>query len=165
MDVDALIREAAALTKTQFAGKYPHLFFVFHDEPDTGEARFFTEVARKDMKLTWSGMLNVVAIAKSANNPYSDRISIGRARNCDVVLRHASISKLHAHVRKDGDGSWSLHDAGSHNGTSVGGLRVAPSGAARIASGEVVTLGALTLRVLDAEELHAALGRMQHAAR
>ena len=165
MDVDALIREAGSLTKTQFAVKYPHLFFVFHEEPDTGEVQFKTEVAHKGSTLSWAGMLSVVAIVKSPNNPYADRISIGRARNCDVVLRHRSISKLHAHVRRDADGSWTLHDASSHNGTAIGGLQVASGGSSRIKNGEVVTLGALTLRVVDAESLHDALARMQHAAR
>ncbi len=45
------------------------------------------------------GGFEVRWIAKSEDSPYSDRFSVGRARNCDIVLRYASISKLHAHFR------------------------------------------------------------------
>src|SRR5262245_27832586 len=45
--------------------------------------------------LSWE----ILPVAKAAGNPYPDRISIGRARNCDVVMRDPTVSKLHAHFR------------------------------------------------------------------
>src|SRR5262245_48740931 len=41
----------------------------------------------------------VYVVAKAPGNPYLDRISVGRARNCDIVVRDGSVSKLHAHMR------------------------------------------------------------------
>lgn len=50
---------------------------------------------------------------------YMERISVGRARNQDVVLRHASVSKFHAWFQRDDSGQWRVADAGSKNGTRI----------------------------------------------
>ncbi len=49
--------------------------------------------------------------------------TIGRSRDCDVVLNDANVSRRHAEVRPRGDG-WMLVDLGSTNGVSVNGVRV-----------------------------------------
>jgi len=54
-----------------------------------------------------------------ATATYMERISIGRARNQDVVLRHASVSKFHAWFQRDDKGQWFVADAGSKNGTRI----------------------------------------------
>jgi hypothetical protein len=54
-----------------------------------------------------------------ATATYMERISVGRARNQDVVLRHASVSKFHAWFQRDDKGQWLVADAGSKNGTRI----------------------------------------------
>jgi FhaA, N-terminal domain/FHA domain len=49
--------------------------------------------------------------------------TIGRSRECDVVLEDAGISRLHAELRPVADG-WSLRDLGSTNGVVVNGRRI-----------------------------------------
>jgi len=51
------------------------------------------------------------------------RLRIGRAPECDCRLDHPSISRLHAEL-VCADGHWRLHDAGSKNGSFVGGERL-----------------------------------------
>ncbi len=167
MNIDALIKETQQLSKDAFARRYPHLFLLWHPEGDAPPPmQFHTEFAKKTHVVpVENSVIQVLALIKAATNPYSDRISVGRARNCDVVLRHPSVSKLHAHVRRDTGGAWTLQDAGSHNGISVGGLPVPSSGSVPLASGDVLTLGAVTLRVVDAEELFGVLTRLAHAAK
>ena len=41
----------------------------------------------------------IAPVKKREGNPYADRVSIGRATNCDVVLRVPFISKMQAHAR------------------------------------------------------------------
>ena len=43
--------------------------------------------------------------------------TIGRAADCDVVLDHASVSRLHATVQTTADGYLSVLDGDSSNGT------------------------------------------------
>jgi hypothetical protein len=49
--------------------------------------------------------------------------TIGRSRECDVVLGDANVSRRHAEVRPRG-GAWVLADLGSTNGVSVNGRAV-----------------------------------------
>ena len=51
------------------------------------------------------------------------RLTIGRDPECDLILPHSEVSRLHA-VLVFADGSWRLEDRGSVNGTFVNGLRV-----------------------------------------
>lgn len=64
--------------------------------------------------------------------------TLGRSRECDVVLDDANVSRRHAEVRPRG-GSWVLTDLGSTNGVSVNG---APVDRPRVLTpGDVVELG------------------------
>jgi hypothetical protein len=62
-------------------------------------------------------------IIKRPGNPYPDRMSVGRAFNCDVVLRFPVVSKLHAHFSFTVDGQLRLTDLGSSNGPDRRGPR------------------------------------------
>jgi pSer/pThr/pTyr-binding forkhead associated (FHA) protein len=68
--------------------------------------------------------VRVLEIAKSKDSPWRGRISIGRARNNDLVVSSAGVSKLHAHFTTDDDGVTRVTDAGSHNGTRVNETRI-----------------------------------------
>lgn len=49
--------------------------------------------------------------------------TLGRSRQCDVVLDDANVSRQHAEIRARG-GSWVLTDLGSTNGSSINGRPV-----------------------------------------
>jgi hypothetical protein len=49
--------------------------------------------------------------------------TIGRSRDCDVVLSDPNVSRRHAELRPRG-GGWAIADLGSTNGVSVNGVRV-----------------------------------------
>lgn len=82
-------------------------------------------------------------------------ISLGRTTNNDVVLVDNTISKVHAFLHRDWQGTGTaISDAQSHNGTFVEGARVATRGDGSptpLTSGQSVRLGsvALTFLVLD----------------
>jgi GAF domain-containing protein len=52
-------------------------------------------------------------------------LTLGRAPESDCVLTHDSVSRKHARIRNDADGSWTVEDLGSKNGVRVDGHRVA----------------------------------------
>jgi FHA domain-containing protein len=64
--------------------------------------------------------------------------TIGRSRDCDVVLDDAGISRLHAELRPSAAG-WTIEDRGSTNGVRVNGERV--RGARPLRAGDRVELG------------------------
>jgi hypothetical protein len=76
-----------------------------------------------------------------AGKPFADRISVGRARNNDIVLRDASISKFHAWFECDDDDAYYLGDARSKNTTSVNGALVAGPELLRLKPGDEIRFG------------------------
>lgn len=65
-------------------------------------------------------------------------VTIGRSRQCDVVLDDPNVSRQHAEIRPHGD-SWVLTDLGSTNGCVVNGRRV--EGPEVIRTGDAIELG------------------------
>jgi Protein of unknown function (DUF3662)/FHA domain len=64
--------------------------------------------------------------------------TLGRSRQCDVVVDDANVSRKHAEIRPRG-GSWVLIDLGSTNGSSVNGRRI--EGTEVLKPGDEIELG------------------------
>lgn len=70
---------------------------------------------------------------------------LGRSRQCDVVLKDDTVSRIHAELRRADDG-WYLRDLRSSNGTCVDGRPIAR--AERVFPGERIALGGCEVRLL-----------------
>jgi pSer/pThr/pTyr-binding forkhead associated (FHA) protein len=69
--------------------------------------------------------------------------TLGRSRQCDVVVDDPNVSRTHAELRPRG-GSWVLTDMGSTNGSSVNGRRIdAPT---VVKQGDEIELGTATMK-------------------
>jgi predicted component of type VI protein secretion system len=64
--------------------------------------------------------------------------TVGRSRDCDVVLEDAGVSRRHAELRPGPDG-WTVADLGSTNGVRVNGTQV--RGVQLLRSGDLLELG------------------------
>ncbi|HMO95459.1 MAG TPA: DUF3662 domain-containing protein [Tepidiformaceae bacterium] len=73
---------------------------------------------------------------------------IGRAPGCDLVVPDLSVSRRHAAVRVEDDGSLALHDLDSRNGGTVEGAR---GSAVRLERGTRFTLGEISFELQDRE--------------
>ncbi|MFO0574346.1 MAG: FHA domain-containing protein [Polyangia bacterium] len=165
LSTDEYVALASRMTGSEFATYFAKLdppiayWLIYYANVDAvGASSFATQIVSKDVaRQKPTNQLHVVPLAKGKNNPYQDRISVGRARNCDVVLRNPSISKLHAHIRREPNGSFVIIDQNSHNGTAVGGIRVPPSQPVPLRVGEQLTIGGMLVRLIDANQLHQVL--------
>ena len=70
--------------------------------------------------------------------------TIGRSRECDVVLGDSNVSRKHARIALGEDGQWTVQDLGSTNGVQVNGARATTRVALR--SGDRLDLGTVSAR-------------------
>jgi len=75
-------------------------------------------------------------------------MSVGRARDNDVVIENLSVSRNHARIRKEGE-RFILTDLNSANGTYVNGVRVTR---VEIVHDDVISIGKHKLHFLDQEQ-------------
>ena len=81
-------------------------------------------------------------LMKRGVSTMTDHITVGRALNKDLVLRAPGVSKLHGWFEVEGD-SVQVTDAGSKNGTFVGGQRLDPRTPTTLPAGESVTFSTI----------------------
>ncbi|HKP72516.1 MAG TPA: FHA domain-containing protein [Pyrinomonadaceae bacterium] len=78
--------------------------------------------------------------------PGGRRLSVGRATDCDLSLPHPSVSKIHAALLMNREGTLLVSDTGSVNGTYINGRRIAYGEARQIEDGDVVGFGDAEVR-------------------
>jgi len=71
-----------------------------------------------------------------------ERMSIGRSRESEIFLEDLAVSRLHASIYRDDQGSYMLRDENSANGTTVNGQRVNEH---RLVEGDEVQVGQTTM--------------------
>jgi FHA domain len=76
-----------------------------------------------------------------ASNVFSERISVGRARTNDIVLRHHSVSKFQAWFEKDEDDRFLLAGGKATNPTLMNGIEVPRGSPVAVASGDEIRFG------------------------
>jgi hypothetical protein len=80
-------------------------------------------------------------------------ISVGRAHNKDIVLRHSTISKFHAWFEMEPPDDVYVTDAGSTNLSRLNGQPLEPRVRTAVGPGDVVRFGAVEAAVCSAEAL------------
>src|SRR5919202_11712 len=78
--------------------------------------------------------------------PGGRRLTVGRATDSDLPLTHASVSKIHAALLLNREGTLLVSDTGSTNGTYINGRRIAYGEARQIEEGDVVGFGDAEVR-------------------
>ncbi len=164
-------------TSSRFAEQFAGIYLLVKI-PDSQALGFATRVGspstldlfkamREGNKPQVSGDI-LLRVEKSDRNMWKSRISVGRATNNDLVVRHDSVSKLHAHffVRAGSNGAPAneelvLCDVGSANGTLVNGRTVeeGEDRAVTVVAGDRVLFGEVECDLLDAVSLYTKLHR------
>jgi len=75
---------------------------------------------------------------------------LGRGEECDISINHPSVSRVHAEIRRVGDGRYEFVDLGSANGVRVNGVEL-PS--TLLDGRDVLELGDVFLKFLPAGEI------------
>jgi hypothetical protein len=141
------------LGEDHFRKMYPHPFLVVINrppedrewmDPRTAESKL-SEISDIEMR-SQSG--EAVAVTKSNRNAFKSFITVGRARNNDIVLRAPKISKLHAQFIPDEDGC-DVIDLGSANGTTINGVQLTKDQSVRLNNGDELAFWRYTFEYHD----------------
>lgn len=176
MDLLPKLRERA-LTLSQPAFAQAHSGLYLYGRMPSAEAlgfktRLASPTGARDGdagKSGGEGELFLFRVEKTGRNSWTRQISVGRATNNDLVLRHASVSKLHAHffVRVAGGvEALYLADDGSSNGTAVNArdLGEGEQSAVVVEPGDRLRFGDVEVTLLDPVGLHRELRRRKFIA-
>jgi two-component system, NtrC family, response regulator AtoC len=95
------------------------------------------------------GLLVIInGVVSTHTLPESGEVRIGRARENDIQIVDASVSRFHARIRVDGaSANATIEDLGSANGTRVRGVSLEPHKPVPVALGEVMDLGSALVMV------------------
>jgi hypothetical protein len=85
-----------------------------------------------------------------AGKDFSERVSVGRAMNNDIVLRAEGVSKFHAWFVCDEEENYYAADAASRNGTTLNGGAIDES-PALVVAGDVLRFGGVEALVCSAD--------------
>ena len=88
------------------------------------------------------GVVEVPLIFK----PGGKRLNVGRVSDNDLSLNETSVSKIHATLLLNNEGTLLVADTGSTNGTYINGRRIAYGEARQIEAGDVVGFGDVEVR-------------------
>ncbi len=75
-----------------------------------------------------------------------ERTMIGRGEECDLCINHASVSRVHAEIRRVGEGRYEIVDKGSANGVRINGVEL---DRALLDARDVIELGDVVLKFIQ----------------
>lgn len=163
--VDDFIGLAARSTRGAFieACEFPFLYAVatFRTIPKSREqsGRFAAGTTRSAPRSSLSDGAAAPRVlpVRKVQQTFASMITVGRTKNNDVVLADTLISKLHAYFQINGR-TLALVDAGSANGTRVGGVLLPPKGDPKpVKPGDRIGFGHFEFVLVDAGGLWDAL--------
>ena len=169
MDTPQLLALARRVSREQFVQQFDHPFLSrprlsitalgmpSDDEVMTTDVRSFDRADSSEIR---PAAVRFVPLVRSSRSPYTDRITVGRTANCDVVLQERSVSKLHALFWPSEDlEGWAVSDARSANGTFLNDRKLAPLDRVPIKPGDLLRLGELEVKFIDPGMLYELLLR------
>jgi len=168
VDQAAHYRNLAALGRDEFLASAAPAAFVRFRAIDASEDEIDQtlsmdqEVVEETMpigKVTLGDVVNmeIYPLVKKPGASFPDRITIGRTSNNDIVVADASISRLHAYVKRDGK-QWVVADGGSKNGSWLKGASLEARRERPLESRNVLRIGDVDLTFYLASDLYSVLG-------
>ncbi len=166
LSLNRLVMELAKRGEKFFRQTHPNAFFLVVSCPRDGVLRndsgirADSDFLRLKTELTTGGTPPpagspagewAIELVKTDRNVYKSKITIGRAHNNDIVIRINKISKLHSVFNQERDGSYSLVDMGSVNGTTVNDVKLEKNKPVEIKNGDMITFWRYQFQFVEPE--------------
>lgn len=158
--LDAYLGDAASLPEAEFLARYPWPVLVVPEptadirnkmrRPETviQDAASVAPTAEIDLAVLAGASLDALCLlARPKRGPASNRVSVGRSPDADVVLLDESVSRFHAELSWGADKEHCVFtDLGAKNGTWLDGVRLTAHVRAELFPGSVITFGSVKAR-------------------
>lgn len=160
--IDPYLTLAQSSTVDEFVSAHPRGVLLKRPQKAAGrvEIEFRTEylaVGRHGSQAA-SDEWGIAHVTKRPTNPFPERLTVGRALNCDIVIRVSFVSKVHVHLLLVGD-AMHIRDAGSANGSKLRGVSLG-SEPVPIHDGDLLSLADLELELVSATRAHELLRKL-----
>jgi len=161
MSVD-YIELARSLGRTEFVMQHAGHYLLKRAKkgpdraPQPSRFDFATTAAKVDID-PFAHEWQVLPVVKRPDNPFPERMTVGRAVNCDIVLRVPFVSKVHAHILRGADGGFSIHDNRPSHATFHNKKKLEPGATRPLAVGDFIGFSSLEFEFVDAARLHEVL--------
>jgi hypothetical protein len=157
--IDRYLELAQKGTRAEFLAR--HAGFYLLKRPRKGanacagapQIRFATWQEKMEID-PFAAEWRIAPVRKKAENPFPERLTVGRATNCDVVLRVPFISKVHAHIVVDPGLGLVLHPNQAAQKVQHNFRAIEAGGTRRLALGDAVSFGALDFEFVDGAMLY-----------
>jgi hypothetical protein len=97
-----------------------------------------------------AGEALAIALARQGRRPY---VTLGRGPENDLVIDDATLSRVHLVLMRAADGTWTVRDAGSSNGSRLAGQRLEPGKPLPLPPGTRLEAGEVRLTFHDPADL------------
>lgn len=168
--LDVYAHDALQNSRSRFMAMYMRPFLLHKKEstPADVEANASGDFAQRTQVAMTIGKTGTIAVLGRNAHLYAvyelkhrarevtgelDRISIGRGFDNDVVIPDQAVSKTHAFFSQNDAGEMFIADAGSRNGTLIGGRKLAAGKMLPVDFGEPILLGGLALTLIGSGAL------------
>jgi FHA domain len=147
------------LSRSAFAARLPGCFLLKRPQRDAGiesspnRFGFATATAKIEFD-PFAREWQIVPVDKRPGNPFPEKVSVGRATNCDIVLRVPFVSKVHAYILRTGHDAFALQDNRPSNPTFHNREQLGPRESRALKVGDSIGFGQLEFEFVDAERLH-----------
>jgi pSer/pThr/pTyr-binding forkhead associated (FHA) protein len=91
-----------------------------------------------------------LALARDGRRPY---VTLGRGAENELVIDDATLSRVHLVLMRAADGTWTVRDAGSSNGSRLEGQRLEPGKPLPLPPGSRLEAGGVRLTFHDPADL------------
>jgi hypothetical protein len=136
----------------EFQRLHPHDWLVWeagewHPPERAGHTVLADPGAREPPR---AGEALAIALPQDPRRPY---VTLGRGPENDVVVDDATLSRLHVVLMRADDGTWTVRDAGSSNGTRLEGRRLDPGKPEPLPVGSLLEAGSVRLTLHSSPDL------------
>ena len=124
-------------------------------DPESAKFRTLVGAERSPLRAPEAPAERIPVAKRPGGNPFTNMITIGRAKNNDIIISATDMSKFHAYLSQDpSTGNWTLTDSGSTNGSYLDGERLVPRESYPIDPGQSAFLASTQITLLQGSVLY-----------